>query len=68
MADKKNEWQEREIGSLWRVNSSKGDFYSGEVKIGGETQRIVIFKNKFKKEGSKEADLRIYKSVPRDND
>lgn len=56
----KDNWKERECGSLWRNGEGEKAFYSGNVTINGESQRIVVFRNSYKTEGSKEADLRIY--------
>ena len=56
----KDNWKERECGSLWRNGEGEKAFYSGTVTVNGESQRIVVFRNSYKQEGSKEADLRIY--------
>ena len=61
----KQDWKERECGSLWRNGQGDKDFYSGTVTVDGKTQRIVIFRNSYKQEGSNEADLRIYISKDR---
>ena len=58
----KQDWKKREMGALWRKESQEGGFYSGEVSVNGESVKIVVFKNKFKTEDSKEPDLRIYLS------
>ncbi len=64
MSNKEN-WKERECGCLWRNGDGDSAYYSGEVTIAGQKQRIVIYRNKFKKEGTKEADLRIYTDKPK---
>ena len=61
----KEDWKERECGSLWRNGQDDKAFYSGTVTVDGKTQRIVIFRNSYKQEGSNEADLRIYISKDR---
>jgi len=61
--EKNDEWKERELGALWRVDGNQQSFYSGEiVQSDGTKKKIVIFKNKFKEEGSNQPDLRIYAS------
>ena len=59
-----DEWKKRELGALWRVDGKNQSFYSGEIALSdGSKQKIVIFKNKFKEEVTKQPDLRIYQSV-----
>jgi hypothetical protein len=61
---KNDEWKKRELGALWRVEGKNQSFYSGEISLkDGMTKKIVIFKNKFKEEGTKQPDLRIYESM-----
>lgn len=57
-----NNWKDREIGALWRVNGSKQSFYSGELidKESGKKQKIVVFVNNNKDKSSNQPDLRIY--------
>jgi hypothetical protein len=59
-----NNWKEREVGALWRVNGSKQSFYSGEIldKASGQKKKIVIFVNDKKDKSSNQPDLRIYES------
>lgn len=65
MDDKqKNDWQEREIGALWKKESSNGSYYSGKLKIGNDNYEVVCFPNKHKSE-DKHPDIRVYKSEPR---
>ena len=59
----KDEWKERELGALWRVDGNNQSFYSGEItEKDGSKRKIVCFKNKFKEEGSNQPDIRIYES------
>lgn len=60
----KDNWQEREIGALWRVNGAKKSFYSGELvdKQSGSRKKIVVFINQNKDKESNQPDLRIYES------
>lgn len=56
----KDNWKDRECGSLWLNQGKTTDYYSGFVNINGKKQRIVIYRNNYKNEGTNEADLRIY--------
>tara|TARA_Y100000310_G_C20636486_1_gene791436 strand:+ start:1567 stop:1881 length:315 start_codon:yes stop_codon:yes gene_type:complete len=65
---KNNEWANRELGALWKKESSTQKYLSGHVKIddgmGGEdTLQVIIFANKHK-EKDNHPDFRIYKSQP----
>lgn len=51
------------IGALWFKTSEKGDYFTGEVEMGGVKQRIVVFANKFK-DAEKKPDWKIFKSKP----
>ena len=62
----KQDWKERECGALWRNGQGEKAFYSGSVTIDGKTQKIVVFRNSYKQEASREADLRIYISKDKD--
>ena len=61
---KNNDWKERELGALWRVDGGKQSFYSGEIidKSSGQKKKIVIFINDKKDKASNQPDLRIYES------
>lgn len=59
---KNNEWSEREVGALWRVDGKNQSFYSGNVKIAGKSVKIVCFTNRHKEKGSNQPDLRVYES------
>jgi|11_taG_2_1085331.scaffolds.fasta_scaffold03386_4 hypothetical protein len=61
----KEEWKQRECGGLWLRQGTKGDFYSGYVEVNGERQEVVAYLNTFKKDGSNEADVRVYVSKPK---
>tara|TARA_Y100000296_G_C4939424_1_gene140668 strand:- start:230 stop:466 length:237 start_codon:yes stop_codon:yes gene_type:complete len=61
MEDKqKNEWQEREIGALWKNEGRNQTYLTGKV---GD-QKVVIFSNKNKNKDN-QPDFRVYKSEPR---
>ena len=55
-----NDWKEREIGALWKRESSNQKYLSGKMKINGEEVGVVIFTNRYKEEGSKQPDFRVY--------
>lgn len=53
----------QELGGLWcRVSGSGENYMTGNVTLNGETTQVVIFKNKFKKDGERTPDYRIYLS------
>ena len=57
------------MGAAWVKTSKKGDkFFSGQIEIGGVKTQFVMFKNSYKKEGSKQPDWVMYKSEPKTND
>lgn len=57
------EQERKSIGGLWTKKDKNGNhFFSGMVEVGGVKQDIVIFKNKWKEEGSKQPDWKILKS------
>jgi|10_taG_2_1085330.scaffolds.fasta_scaffold00617_16 uncharacterized protein (DUF736 family) len=61
--EKNNEWQERELGALWKRQSGDKKYLTGKIKNSdGSTQSVVIFKNKFK-DKENQPDFRVYKSV-----
>ena len=65
---KNNEWQQRELGALWKKESPTQKYLSGHVKIddgmgGEETLQLIIFANKHKQKDN-HPDFRIYKSQP----
>tara|TARA_Y100000361_G_scaffold141173_1_gene145988 strand:+ start:19 stop:282 length:264 start_codon:yes stop_codon:yes gene_type:complete len=61
-----NDWKEREIGALWKRESSNQKYLSGKMKVGGEEVGVVIFTNRYKEEGSKQPDFRVYLERPRE--
>lgn len=66
--NKKNEWAEREVGALWKKQSSTQRYLSGHIRMddgmgGEETLQVVIFNNKHKNKDN-HPDFRIYKSLP----
>ena len=36
-----NDWKEREIGALWKRESSNQKYLSGKMKVGGEEEEAV---------------------------
>ena len=64
--EQKNEWQQREVGALWKRKSGSGQNYlSGHVtltdELGAEKRiKVICFSNKFKSENEKAPDLRVY--------
>jgi uncharacterized protein (DUF736 family) len=55
-----NDWKERECGALWRKENNGNIYYSGKITVNGVETQIQIFKNKYKEDGDKKPDLRIY--------
>jgi hypothetical protein len=62
----KSKWQERELGALWRVDGRNQSFYSGSIKVGDKTVKVVCFPNKDKEPDSNQPDLRVYESEDRE--
>lgn len=64
----KTDWSKRDIGALWKRESSTQKYLSGYVKIdelGIESEvKIIVFSNKNKKDNQKAPDYRIYLSKP----
>lgn len=62
-----DEWKQRELGALWRVDGQKQSYYSGSIKDSeGRDLKIVCFPNSFKEKGSNQPDIRIYASKEKD--
>jgi len=58
----------RKLGALWENTSKKGSKYmSGVIEIGGETVRVLIFRN-YQKSNERSPDYTIYESEPRTKD
>lgn len=55
------------LGALWAKAGSKGQYFTGEIEIGGVKTRIVCFENGYK-DDEKKPDFIIYKSIPRNRD
>jgi uncharacterized protein (DUF736 family) len=51
----------KELGALWKRESSNGPYYTGTFDAGNGPIKIVCFANKHKKE-EKHPDIRIYES------
>lgn len=69
LEQKKSEWTNREVGALWKKQSSTQKYLSGHIKIedgmgGEETLQVVVFNNKHKQKDN-HPDFRIYKSLPK---
>lgn len=52
-----------ELGALWLRESKAGRKYMSGTVAG---ERVVVFKNTFKKPGESSPDYRVYKSEPRE--
>ena len=62
-----DEWKQRELGALWRIDGQKQSYYSGSIKDSeGRDLKIVCFPNSFKEKGSNQPDIRIYASKETD--
>lgn len=62
-----NDWQEREIGALWKRSGSNQKYLSGKLKLAdGSTLDVVIFSNKYKN-ADNQPDFRVYKGTPANN-
>lgn len=54
------------IGGVWVKESRNGDrFISLQVEINGQKVNLVGFKNKYKEEGGKQPDYKLFISEPR---
>jgi len=62
-----SDWSKRELGALWRVDGRNMSFYSGSIKVGGETVKIVCFPNKNKEPDSNQPDIRVYQSEEKES-
>ena len=66
------EWRKREIGALWKRQSTNQKYLSGRVKLPedyNETEfGVVVFTNRFKEEGSRQPDFRVYLERKREDD
>lgn len=64
----KSDWAKRDIGALWKRESTSQKYLSGYVKfdeLGTQTEvKIIVFSNKNKKDNAKAPDYRIYVSKP----
>jgi len=73
--EKKNDWQEREMGALWAKKSYSGSQYmTGHIELKDQACKVqlVVFKNKSKynEDGTvrneNAPDLRIFRSEPKE--
>jgi uncharacterized protein (DUF736 family) len=62
----KSDWQERELGALWKQAGRSQNYLSGHVTVDGKQQKVVVFANKNKKDNERAPDYRVYKSKPKD--
>lgn len=58
------DWKKREVGALWKKESSTQKYFSGHIKVDDgmgseELLKVVIFKNNYK-EKDNHPDFRIY--------
>lgn len=64
----KTDWSKRDVGALWKRESTTQKYLSGYVKVdelGIERElKVVVFSNKNKKDNPKAPDYRIYLSLP----
>ena len=61
-----SDWQEREIGALWKNEGRNQKYLSGHIKNeDGSSQKVVIFSNK-NRNNEKAPHFRVYKSKDRD--
>lgn len=65
-----NKQKLEEAGAFWIRNSKSGtQFLSGKVKTkSGEEISVMVFKNKYKTEGSNQPDYRVYFDTPQGTD
>jgi uncharacterized protein (DUF736 family) len=61
-----NKQKLEEAGAFWVRSSKSGtQFLSGKVKTkSGEEISVIVFKNKYKTEGSNQPDYRVYFDTP----
>ena len=63
---KKSEWDNRECGALWlNTGKTNNKYYSGSLTLKKGTPeefkiKVLVFKNKYKEEGSNKPDLVMY--------
>lgn len=62
-----SDWSKRELGALWRVDGRNMSFYSGSIKVGDKTVKIVCFPNKNKEPDSNQPDIRVYESEEKES-
>lgn len=49
---------EKSIGGLWQKESSRGQYFSGQIEINGEKHNFVAFAND--KQNDRQPDYRIF--------
>jgi hypothetical protein len=50
---------ENKIGALWLKEKNGKKFFSGEIELNGQKHSVVVFRNTYKEEGSKQPDYNI---------
>lgn len=67
----KTDWSKRDVGALWKRESTTQKYLSGYVKVdelGIERElKVIVFSNKNKKDNPKAPDYRIYLSLPKED-
>ena len=63
--NEKTNWQEREMGALWKKDSGNQKYLTGHVKTeSGKVEKVIIFSNKHKNKDN-QPDFRVYRSEDR---
>ena len=58
--------KKQSIGGVWVKESKAGErFISMQIDINGQKVNLVGFKNKYKEEGGKQPDYKLYVSEPK---
>lgn len=57
--------ENKSIGALWKKQSKKGDYFTGQIELDGKKVSIVAFTNDYKKE-EKHPDFKIFISKPKE--
>jgi len=61
-----NNEKKQSIGGVWVKESRNGErFISLQVELNGQKMNLVGFKNKYKEEGGKQPDYKLFVSEPK---
>lgn len=60
--EKKSDWQEREVGALWKNEGRQQKYLSGYIKTPQGDMKVVVFSNKHRTDNDRAPHFRIYKS------